>query len=289
MLGTMPGYDGCIPAAINNHTEVVGAVTGVNPADPRTNFYWSPTTSMVRVIADQVTEFHDINDAGIICGGSRAGTVPPPGILTFDIRTGTPADLGMLPGSELNFGYSINELGQVAGVCIDIGISGFRTPNPIVADPSPLVQDLGVPHATARGINERGDVVGWRPFGSNNSYYTWLYSAQFGLITDIRTLIADAASFPYISDVRAINDRGQIIASGSNSHVPADSSRRAFILSPVVACAADFTGDSAATVPDIFAFLSLWFANDAAADFDGNGAIAVPDIFTFLSAWFGGC
>ena len=54
-------------------------------------------------------------------------------------------------------------------------------------------------------------------------------------------------------------------------------------------CAADFTGDNVATVPDIFAFLSLWFAGDAAADFDGNGTREVSDIFAFLSAWFAGC
>jgi hypothetical protein len=49
-------------------------------------------------------------------------------------------------------------------------------------------------------------------------------------------------------------------------------------------------GDGVATVPDIFAFLSLWFANDPAADFDGSGLpVAVPDIFAFLSAWFAGC
>jgi len=54
-------------------------------------------------------------------------------------------------------------------------------------------------------------------------------------------------------------------------------------------CLADFDGDDAVTVPDIFAFLSAWFASDPAADFDGNGVIAVPDIFAFLSAWFAGC
>lgn len=54
-------------------------------------------------------------------------------------------------------------------------------------------------------------------------------------------------------------------------------------------CEADFDGDGTVAVPDIFAFLSAWFANDSAADFDGNGSIAVPDIFAFLSAWFAGC
>jgi hypothetical protein len=54
-------------------------------------------------------------------------------------------------------------------------------------------------------------------------------------------------------------------------------------------CAADFDSDGVVSVPDIFAFLSAWFASGDAADFDGNGTVAVPDIFAFLSAWFVGC
>lgn len=60
------------------------------------------------------------------------------------------------------------------------------------------------------------------------------------------------------------------------------------------ACAADFDADGEVAVPDIFAFLSVWFAGqDSAsawrADFDGSCGLAVPDIFTFLSAWFAAC
>ena len=54
-------------------------------------------------------------------------------------------------------------------------------------------------------------------------------------------------------------------------------------------CPADFDGNGTVAVPDIFAFLSAWFAQGAGADFDENGTIAVPDIFAFLSAWFAGC
>lgn len=43
-------------------------------------------------------------------------------------------------------------------------------------------------------------------------------------------------------------------------------------------------------VPDVFAFLSLWFAGDSRANFDSEGdAPAVPDIFAFLTSWFEGC
>jgi probable HAF family extracellular repeat protein len=58
---------------------------------------------------------------------------------------------------------------------------------------------------------------------------------------------------------------------------------------PPITCAADFDGSGAADVPDIFAFLSDWFALASAADFDKNGTVEVPDIFAFLSAWFAGC
>ena len=56
-----------------------------------------------------------------------------------------------------------------------------------------------------------------------------------------------------------------------------------------VPCGADFDGDGLVAVPDIFSFLSAWFAQDPSADIDGVPGIAVPDIFAFLSLWFAGC
>lgn len=52
-------------------------------------------------------------------------------------------------------------------------------------------------------------------------------------------------------------------------------------------CLADWNSDGVVNVPDIFAFLSDWFAGDADASHDG--ATDVPDIFAFLSLWFAGC
>ena len=53
-------------------------------------------------------------------------------------------------------------------------------------------------------------------------------------------------------------------------------------------CPADFDANGTVEVPDIFAFLSAWFAQDVRANIDGNGVIDVPDIFAFLSLWFAG-
>ncbi len=58
---------------------------------------------------------------------------------------------------------------------------------------------------------------------------------------------------------------------------------------PAACCPADFDGNGTVQVPDIFAFLSAWFAGNAAADIDRNGQVQVPDIFAFLSRWFAGC
>ncbi len=50
-------------------------------------------------------------------------------------------------------------------------------------------------------------------------------------------------------------------------------------------CVADWCQDGAVGVPDIFCFLSAWFANDPAARNFG-GSPGVPAIFAFLAAWF---
>ena len=54
-------------------------------------------------------------------------------------------------------------------------------------------------------------------------------------------------------------------------------------------CPADFNNSGAATVQDIFDFLTAWFAADPRADLNGTGGITVQDIFDFLAAWFAGC
>lgn len=55
-------------------------------------------------------------------------------------------------------------------------------------------------------------------------------------------------------------------------------------------CRADYNQDTDLGVPDIFTFLTDWFAGAPEANFDLVGAVPeVPDIFAFLTAWFAGC
>ena len=57
------------------------------------------------------------------------------------------------------------------------------------------------------------------------------------------------------------------------------------VLRVCVGAPADWDCSGTVDVPDIFAFLSDWFAGRG--DFDVDGVNDVPDIFTFLSSWFG--
>jgi len=54
-------------------------------------------------------------------------------------------------------------------------------------------------------------------------------------------------------------------------------------------CIADFDANGTVAVPDIFAYLSMWFSGDLLADVNYDDEVTVPDIFAFLSAWFAGC
>ena len=54
-------------------------------------------------------------------------------------------------------------------------------------------------------------------------------------------------------------------------------------------CPGDFNKDGTVDVPDIFAFLSAWFAGNFEADYTYNGTVFTTAIFAFLSAWFAPC
>jgi hypothetical protein len=54
-------------------------------------------------------------------------------------------------------------------------------------------------------------------------------------------------------------------------------------------CAADFDGNGARTIDDIFIFLNAWFAMDPRTNVDGLNGVNIDDIFIFINIWFAGC
>lgn len=57
----------------------------------------------------------------------------------------------------------------------------------------------------------------------------------------------------------------------------------------VIVCRADFNGDGAVTLQDLFDFLAAYFAGDPSADVNNQDGVTVQDLFEFLASYFIGC
>src|SRR5262249_42446674 len=137
------------------------------------------------------------------------------------------------------------------------------------------------------------EVVGWRTLASNSTYYSRVFSPVRGLIPDVQTVVEDGTNFSRVSSARAINDRGQIIATGNNGHFPLDPSRRGLVLTPLFGAPGDLDGDGSVGLSDLTLLLSSFglCAGDpgfvVAADMDSNGCVELTDMAMLLSN-FGG-
>jgi len=84
---------------------------------------------------------------------------------------------------------------------------------------------LGGSLSVGRGINNAGQVAGYSNT-SPGAYHAFLYSN--GQMMDLNDLI-DAPGIS-LTSATAINDRGQIVANGTSSQIPA---LAAFLLTPI--------------------------------------------------------
>ena len=87
------------------------------------------------------------------------------------------------------------------------------------------------------------------------------------------------------SGVIDINEAGQVAFSAflRNGTVGV------FVATPVMGCAADFTGDGELDFFDVSAFLAAFGAMDSSADFTGEGDFDFFDVSAFLTAFGAGC
>jgi len=164
------------------------------------------------------------------------------------VPSGTTAVLVDQPGlPEIAFGFDNNNYGNI------ISLEPF-----ILDDAAELAYDFPVA--------ARNDVVGrWKPDASALSVFNGLNSSGEWLLT--------------VSDNEA-GDVGFVYEYSLSVNQPNDTcpGGPAF-------CDADWCQDGSVGVPDIFCFLSAWFANDPTArNYGGNPG--VPAIFAFLSIWF---
>ncbi len=122
--------------------------------------------------------------------------------------------------------------------------------------------------------------------GSNNTAVVWDAAGAVQFVASALAAAGVSTAGWSLQSAVAMSDDGTVIVGFG---VNPNGQTEAWAATLPAPCRADFDQNGVREVPDIFAFLSAWFAQDPRADFDGNSLIQVPDIFAFLSAWFAGC
>jgi probable HAF family extracellular repeat protein len=141
-----------------------------------------------------------INDPGDVAGHR----IVPGGIIPMLWKKGQAYDLQPLPGQQYGEVYDINNAGQMVGESLN---GNFITPTTMRAtlfslDGNPVdLGTLGGAKASAAGINEDGDIVGFSDLASGQSH-AFLY--KDGVMHDLGTLGGT------ISNANAINNNGEI-------------------------------------------------------------------------------
>jgi len=135
----------------------------------------------------------------------------------------------------------------------------------------------------AKGVH--GDQqVGWAQLGSE--YYASLWNGTAASWTNLHLLLPVWFRNSEANGIWSSAGFTYVVGSAYNSSTGRN---EAVMWVGPWSCRVDYDGDHSVGVPDIFAFLSAWFAGDLRANFNGDGFLNVADIFAFLSAWFAGC
>ena len=206
----LPG-DNCGQAnGINKQGHVAGYSSGPNGAKA---FLWTRSKGVRNLgvlPGGNYSRTCDINDLDEVAGTSASSTGDHAVLWT---KTGNVRDLGTLPGDTSSEATAINNNGDVVGY--SKGPRGMRA---FLWTQASGMQDLGVlpggGSSRALGINDMGAVVGTSTSSSGDRAFIW------NRATGIRDLNSEA-SLPFgvvLLEAHAINNPGQILALGMNTH-----------------------------------------------------------------------
>lgn len=269
VFSSLPGDPYCAAYSINNVGDIIGG-SGHTGWNPSTGVRFTPSGT-IALPEDMLSG--EVNDQRVVLAGNRL----------LDLDTGEIVTVPLPPGNWQGFaGAGLNNNNDFCGHVI--GFSGCST-FPIRYRHGAGWELVGgcATTTSATAINDRGDTL----------LYYYLTTAGVSFVDEgyfaLGSLIDPSQggwSVQY-GGANGINNARQIIAAARQGF---SGPIGAVLMTPIVtACAADFDNNGSREVPDIFAYLSTWFANDPRADIDGTPGITVPDIFFFLSLWFTGC
>ncbi len=226
-LGGLPedGCGGCLLDSvgrdINNVGEVVGLAFTLSGA-ARAFVYRQATMVALGTLGGDFSDAQAINDKGDVVGIS---TLPGGSQRAFVFRSGRMSDLGTLGGSH-SAAFAINGARQIAGCSTEAGDSVQRAfihqQGVMTALPS-----LGGADACAYGIDRLGRAVGYASTGVGTDTRATLWAD--GQLVDLNARLDAKTGLQWVlTEARAINDKGQILATGLHRGV-----RRAALLTPV--------------------------------------------------------
>jgi probable HAF family extracellular repeat protein len=171
---------------------------------------------------------YGINDRGQVTGWSDT-TYSGGTYHAFLYSGGTMTDLGTLGGTN-SAGYGINNTAQVTGTSFTKGEGGphaFLYSGGVMTD----LGTLGGAGSVGNGINDRGQMVGYAGTASG-SLHAFLYFED--RMYDLNSLVVSGLGAAVLTEARAINANGQIIANAC----PNNASCTAYLLDPVAEPAA---------------------------------------------------
>ena len=209
-IDPMPGAHEAYAFGVNDPGVVIIAADGAS-------YTWRSNGTTVRIptpAGDTSSEPTGINDAGVVVGESDNGSNQQGGQHAWIWQDGV---LAVLPGLtdpegvvEDAFAQAINAAGLVVGNCM---VEGYYHP---CSWTNGVPHDLGLlpggDQGYARGVNDRGEIVGYS-FSSEGAPGPHPLLWRHGVRSDLRKLV-DLPPRQFIETADAINDRGEILVSG---------------------------------------------------------------------------
>jgi uncharacterized membrane protein len=218
----LPGDSFLFATGINDRKQVLGGSFGSNGLSRQ--FVWDRGQfTILQGIGGQTFSIEpvEIQRAGIVVGTDHLAQ------RAVTWQNGTVMDIGGLPGSFSNTGQAINDVGQIAGESV------LSDPNVFPQQVTAFVWQDGVATALPAlypgmtesrvfGINDSGVVVGTSLAENADPIQTTPTVWQAGAAYDLNQLIDPndpLKSSVTLTDTRAINDRGQIVAGSFDANL----------------------------------------------------------------------